>query len=286
MFVKSLISQLTRLLVFSLLLVNSAAAQEALLLGIHPYKSASKLIAAYTPLADYLAEKLRIPVEVRISRDYQAHIELIGADRLDIAYMGPASYITLVKHYGNKPLLARQAIHGKPEFRGVIIAPATSPLASLDQLRGKRFAFGDPNSTMSHLVPRYMLWKAGVDADDLGEYRFLGSHDNVALAVLAGDFDAGAVKEAVFQKYAERGLRALAVTPALSEHLFVTSSRLAPQRVEQLRNALLELNRTDNGRHIMNSIKPGITAMLPVQDSDYDNLRDIMEALRKLGIVK
>lgn len=283
---KTLLSQLAQLLALGLLLVNTVSAQEALTLGIHPYKSASKLIAAYTPLADYLAGKLGVPVKIHISRDYQTHIQLIGSGQLDIAYMGPASYIKLVEYYGSKPLLARQAIHGKPEFRGTIITPLTSPLQSLDQLHGKRFAFGDPESTMSHLVPRYMLWKAGVDANALLEYRFLGSHDNVALAVLAGDFDAGAVKEAVFRKYAERGLRALATTPALSEHLFVTRSRLAPQRVEQLRSALLALDKTTDGRHIMNTIKPGMTAMLPVQDSDYDNLRGIMDALHEHGTLK
>ena len=286
MFVKTLLSQLTPLLAFGLLFVNTALAQETLTLGIHPYKSASKLIAAYTPLADYLGKKLHIPVEIRISRDYQAHIERIGTGQLDIAYMGPASYITLVNRYGNRPLLARQAIHGKPEFHGVIITRAASPLQSLGQLRDKRFAFGDPDSTMSHLVPRYMLREAGVDADALREYRFLGSHDNVALAVLSGDFDAGAIKEAVFRKYANRGLRTLAVTPALSEHLFVTRDRLAPQRVEQLRSALLELDRASAGRHIMQAIKPGMTAMLPVQDSDYDNLRDIMKTLHEAGILE
>ena len=215
--------------------IRFAVAQDALVLGVHPYQSPSKLILAYTPLAEYLSEQLKTPIELRISRDYQAHIDLIGKDELDIAYMGPSSYVVMVDQYGPKPLLARQAINGNPKFQGVIIIRASSSLESLGQLKGKRFAFGDPESTMSHMVPRYMLWKAGVNVDVLQEYRFLGSHDNVALAVLSGDFDAGAVKEEVYEKYASKGLKVLATTPPLSEHLFVASNHVNPQQVQQLR---------------------------------------------------
>jgi phosphonate transport system substrate-binding protein len=266
------------------LLSSLTLAADHLLLGIHPYKSPSKLIRAYTPLAEYLSRKVGMPVQIAISKDYQAHIDAIGKDRLDIAYMGPASYVKLVDHYGKKPLLARQEIHGKSTFQGKIIARKKSPLHSLAQLKGKSFAFGDPGSTMSHLVPRYMLWKDGVTTEQLKRYKFLGSHDNVALAVLSGEYDAGAVKEAVFYKYQARGLKTLATTPALSEHLFVTSNKLDAATRSKLREAFLSLHKDPNGKKIMNSIKPGISAMTPVVDEDYNNLREILRALKQIGV--
>lgn len=265
---------------------SSALAGDRLVLGIHPYKSPAKLIKAYTPLAEYLSRKIGVPVQITIAKNYQAHIDAIGSDRLDIAYMGPASYVKLVDRYGKKPLLVRQAIHGKPTFQGKIITRKESPLRSLSQLKGRSFAFGDPNSTMSHLIPRYMLWKAGVSANKLKRYKFLGSHDNVALAVLAGDYDAGAVKEAVFYKYEGRGLKVLKSTPVFSEHVFVTSKILDPETVEKLRKAFLALDKDPIGQQIMSSIKPGITAMHPVEDKNYNNLREILRTLKRIGVMQ
>jgi phosphonate transport system substrate-binding protein len=137
---------------------------------------------------------------------------------------------------------------------------------------------------MSHLVPRFMMLEAGVTAEDLASHRFLGSHDNVALGVLAGDFDVGAVKEEVFYKYRDQGLVALATTPSLSEHCFVTRKDLPDTVVRPLRAALFRLHETQEGHAIMASIKTDITAFVPVQDHDYDNLRDILTTLQTAGI--
>ena len=132
-------------------LTQPVHAQDQLVLGIHPYKTSEKLIKAYSPLAQYLTRKVGIPVVLKISADYQTHIDAVGRDQLDIAYVGPSSYVKLYDRYGEKPLLARQAVHGKPTFQGKIVVTGNSPITKLAQLKGKRFAFGDPNSTMSHL---------------------------------------------------------------------------------------------------------------------------------------
>jgi phosphonate transport system substrate-binding protein len=151
-------------------------------------------------------------------------------------------------------------------------------------VKGKSFAFGDPDSTMSHLVPRYMLLEAGIDVEDLSHYDFLASHHNVALGVLVGEFLAGAVKEEVFYEYEERGLKALAWTPELSEHLFVASRKLPAETVEDLREALLGLADEPGGDEVMNSIKLGVTAFVPAADIDYDNLREILRVIKESGV--
>ncbi len=276
------------LLIYSIIFVSicasDAQAKEPLQLCIHPYLPATKLIAMFTPLADYLSESTGHEIEITISKDYKNHIERVGKDRIDIAYMGPASYVKMVAVYGKKPLLARLEINGDPTFQGVIIVRKESTLQALSDLAGKRFAFGDPNSTMSHLVPRYMLWKAGVDIKDLANYAFLKNHENVALGVLVGDFDAGAVKEAIFYKYRDRGLKSLVKTPSISEHVFVASKTLAPGMIKKLKTALYELNNREQGHTIMSPIKPSLSGMVQAKDSDYNDLRTILRQLEKMGV--
>lgn len=250
-----------------------AAATEPLILAVHPYLPTAEIITRFTPLADALARAAGRPVKLRIGNNYAEHINAIGEDRVDIAYLGPVSYVKLVARYGKKPLLARQEVGGQPYLRGVIVVPRDSPLKMLAGLKGKRFAYGDPDSTMSHVIPQHMLQRAGVPDSALSHHAFLGSHHNVVLAVLSGDYDAGAVKEEVFQAQASKGLRALASTPPVADHSFVTSSKLPAALTEALRRTLWQLKETPQGRSILNTMHPNMTALVPAQDSDYDSLR-------------
>lgn len=256
-------------------------AAEILTLGIHPYKSSSKLLNAYTPLAEYLSSELGVQVKIQIAPDYDTHLKRIGKDEVDIAYMGPASYVAMVDQYGKKPIIARQFIKGIPTFQGKIISRSDSKYNILHDLTGARFAFGDQRSTMSHLVPRYMLIE---DKVKLASFKFLGSHDNVALGVLSGDYDAGAVKEAVFYKYRNKGLKAIATTPALSEHLFVSSSKINKDLYHAICQAFYKLDKLPQGKLIMTSIKNGISSFGPANDQDYDNLRVILDVLKRHGL--
>jgi len=269
---------------FALAAAGPAPAAEPLVLQVHPYLPATEILERFSPLAEYLGRRLGRPVVVKVSVDYRQHIDLIGKDKADFAFMGPASYVSLVERYGKKPLLVRLEMNGKPTFKGAIIVARGSGLRSLSELKGKRFAFGDPESTMSHLVPRYMLAEAGVDIKDLADHAFLDNHHNVALGVLVGRFDAGAVKSEIFFEYERRGLQLLAWTPELSEHLFVTSSRLPEPTAAALREALTSLAESVEGRNILKGINKNTTGLVPVDDSDYDNLKAIIKALKDLGM--
>ena len=254
-------------------------AQVPLILGVHPYLPSAEIQQRFTPLADYLGKQLGRQVQVRVGRDYEQHIEAIGLDSVDIAFVGPASYVKLTARYGPKPLLARIEINGKPILSGYIITRVDSALRNLTDLRGKRFAFVDPGSTMGTIVPRYVMQQAGVGLQQLGAYQHLGGHKDVALGVLNGDYDAGAVKSEVYDELAPRGLRVLVKLPEVSEHLFVTRADLPAKQVTLLRQALLQLKSAPNGAAILRAINKEMTAMAPVADADYDSLRKLQRAV-------
>jgi phosphonate transport system substrate-binding protein len=172
--------------------------------------------------------------------------------------------------------LVRQEVDGQPLLKGEIIVRQDSPLKSLSELKGKSFIFADINSTMGSVLPQIILVQAGVPLNSLASYKYIEGHENVALAVLAGDYDAGAVKEETFEKYAPRGLRSLAHLPSVYDHVFVTSAKLPAELVGTLRSALLKLNNLPEGRSVMASIHPRMTALVAPLDSEYDHLRAIM----------
>jgi phosphonate transport system substrate-binding protein len=263
---------------------GTGSADEALILGVHPFLPATSLLPKFEPLADYLGRSLGRPVRVEISRDYEDHIRRVGTGEVDIAYMGPASYVKLVETYGEFRQLARLEIKGNPTFHGVIFVRNDSPIQTLEEIAGKRFAFGSPTSTMGTLVPRHVLRQAGVGLENLGGFSSLGNHDNIALAVLVGDFDAGAVKEETFSKYEPRGLRSLAVTPSISEHLFVAAADLPADTVAEVRKILLRTGEDEEGLEVLRSIKGTVSGLVPVEDGDYDNLRRILSDVEQVEV--
>jgi phosphonate transport system substrate-binding protein len=256
--------------------VKAENLKKPLILGIHPYLDEAELIKRFTPLTQYLSKALKQPVKIKVASHYQQHIDYIGKNQVDIAFMRPAPYVKMVKLHGLKPILARLEINGNPTFHGKIIVRKDSAISSLHDLIGKDMAFGDPKSTMSFVVPRWTMKKFGINISLLKSYRHLSNHMNVAYSVLMGDFDAGAVKEEVFYSLKDRGLKAIATTPAISEHLFVANNYLPVATLNTLRSSLYQLKKHKNGKNILQSIKPAITAMVPAKDSDYKILKKIM----------
>lgn len=248
----------------------------SLVLAVHPYLPWNEVSFRFTPLAKALERALGQAFSLEVAGDYAKHIEAVGTDRVEFAYMGPVQYVQVVSRYGAKPLLARQEVGHRPWLHGEIVVREDSSIRKLADLHGKRFAFGDPSSTMAHVVPMQMLEHAGVTQQALAYFTFLGAHKNVALAVLAGHFDAGALKKEVFDEYRSEGLRSIAPLPAVPDHLFVASRKASEPMVRAARNLLTTLHQSSEGRDILTAIHPGMTALVPVEDGEYDRLRSLM----------
>lgn len=271
----------TALACLLLCIASAASAQEPLKLGVHPYLSASDLVKRFTPLAEYLAREIKQPVAVEVSNSYDTHIQKLGNGFLDIGFMGPASYITLTNQFGKHPILAAFETKEGKVFHGHIMVRKDSPITSLKQLKGKRFVFGDQESTMSHLVPRWVLLQNGINIKDFSAVTHVANHDNISLGILAGTFDAGAVKEEIFLKYEPQGLRSLSRSPAIPDHLFVARKGLPAKTAGALREALLRLRTTDAGRKVLTALRNDVIALVPGDDRDFEVLRGILRDLKQ-----
>jgi phosphonate transport system substrate-binding protein len=261
-----------------------SSVQAPLVLGIYPYLSSTELHKRFAPLAEYLGKELGRPVEIRLNSSYESHVETIGTGKVDIAFIGPAAYVKLVDQYGQIPLLAAFETARGRTYTGVIFVKKGSPLKTLAQLKGKSFAFGPVDSTMTNLVPRYMLLAAGIDLLNLGNTESLANHENIVLGVLAGRYDAGAVKDEIFNQYEPQGLQSLAVSDPVADHLFVARAGLPSETVRKIGNLLISMKNSEEGRRSLAAIQKNLRALVPVNNSDYDSLRKILDVLAKAGV--
>lgn len=276
---------ITFFLLFSISPVMADHAKRELIFGVHPYLHATTLVERFTPLTKYLGKKMGYKIHIRVASSYQDHNDAISQGNVDFAFLGPASYVKLTQFKNNYSLLGRLSFAGKNTFRGVIIARTDNHFSSLEQLRGKQFAFGDPNSTLSTRVPQQILAEAGIGLGDLKIYSHLKNHHNVALAVLMGKYDAGAVKEEVFHEYESRGLKALKWTPAIPSHPFVATSKMTHEQINQLQNLLQNLHLQPKANNILQKVKKGTIAIIPAHIDEYAELRKLL-AMQATSIIK
>ena len=119
--------------------------------------------------------------------------------------------------------------------------PARAQIQSVNELKGKRFAFGDEKSTIGRYLSQQYLLQHGITAADLDSYDYLGRHDRVGYAVAAGEFDAGALKESTYKKLLNKGvvLRPIATFQNVTKP-WVARSGLSERVFSALRLALLE----------------------------------------------
>lgn len=143
--------------------------------------------------------------EIRVGQSYNAVVEAMCNGAADVAFFGPASYIQAQRR-GCAELLAVAVEGGESVYYAGVFAAADTPISSLDDLKGKRVAFGDINSTSSFLVPMAMFLHAGIDPiKDLASVRLTGSHANSLGALVQGQVDAASLSFDSFQKAMDQG---------------------------------------------------------------------------------
>ncbi|MBA3071747.1 MAG: PhnD/SsuA/transferrin family substrate-binding protein [Nitrospirae bacterium] len=180
-------------------------------------------------------------------------------------------------------MIAKALREGKPYQHAVIITRPDKNINSVEELKGKTFAFVDAYSTTGYIVPRAMLLEAGIDMKDLHHYNYLGSHDDVAKAVLSGDFDAGGVMENTAHRFKEQGLKFLKISGDIPEFNICVNKSLSKEEVSMLKSALTALSDTSaEGELILKSIGKAYTGFTAARDEDYDSVKAMM---LKLGML-
>ncbi|MGE3541110.1 MAG: phosphonate ABC transporter substrate-binding protein [Candidatus Tectimicrobiota bacterium] len=164
-------------------------------LGVITAENEADRLARYKPARAYLERTLGIEIEWRTATDYAGIIEGVKAKKIEIARFGPASYAQcwIVTKGEVEPLVGEIDEHNTFGYHSVVIVKSASPYQSLDDLKGKKLAFADPNSTSGYQAPRYFLGEAGYDVDTFfKEVAFSGSHENSVMGLLNDTFDAAA----------------------------------------------------------------------------------------------
>ena len=283
------LKNLPKLMLLAVLLLTAVGHQamadgnrpEKLVVGLLPGESAPTVMRLNEPLRAYLEKRLGLPVELVVGANYAATSEALRFGRLDIAYLGPVTYILQSRKSHLEPFARPSHEVVGPTFQAVIIVPADSPAKSLADLKGQEIAFGDPASTSGTWVPRYMLVAAGLVSERDYTLRVLGAHDAVALAVANHKVAAGGLSKPIYERLLKEGkidpkaVRILADSPAIPEYMWTFREGIDPTFKEQIRKAFIEVNDPEALKVFR------AESFIPCVDSDVDRVRLWIEAIAK-----
>ncbi|WP_372604103.1 phosphonate ABC transporter substrate-binding protein [Actibacterium sp.] len=167
-------------------------------IGILGGENAQDRLANHECLKNYAEDALGVPVKLFAPADYAGVIEGLLGGTLDMAWLGASGYAKtyLTDPDAVEPVLVKVNEDGSIGYYSIGFARKDSGITSLDDMKGKVFGFGDPNSTSGYLIPSIEIpqYKDGITMESgayFGEVKFTGGHEQTIVAVNNGDIDAG-----------------------------------------------------------------------------------------------
>lgn len=250
-------------------------------MGIVPLDAPAVMFKNFSPLAEYLGRKIKRKIDLKVAVDFQSAIRDLEQGVTQFCFMTPSTYIMAHTKFKAK-VVAKALKDGKPFHHAVIVVKSDSSINTVEDIRGHSFAFGDVQSTSSHIVPRAMLLAAGIDLKDLLYYNYLGHHNDVLKGVMSGDFDAGGVMESAALKQQDMGIRILRISEEIAEFNITAAADIDKEVLGELKKALLALNDTEpEKKGVLKAINEHYTGFVEAADDDYNNVRVMMS---KIGL--
>lgn len=199
--------------------------------------------ADYQSIFKAVSRMTGMDFDIKVGQSYAAVVEALCNGAADIAFVGPVTYIQ-ARDRGCADLLAVGVEKNQSIYYSGLFTLAASPVRAITDLKGKRVAFGDINSTSSFTYPMAMILDAGLDpVRDLGAVRITGSHADSLAALIHGQTDAAALSFDSYEKAVEEGavdpatIRIIAKSPPIPYPPLIMNSRLDKIVKEKLRDA-------------------------------------------------
>jgi phosphonate transport system substrate-binding protein len=236
-------------------------------------------------LIRYLEAQTGLRIRQVFPDTFDEHMRNVGQARIDISFSNPLIYVRMAQAYCARAFARVIEENGRERFRGEIIARSDNPaVQNLADSRGKRWIAVDPSSAGGYLYPLGHFLAHGILPSDFSEIAFApgpgGKQEKVILAVYAGQYDIGSVREGALAVVADKverdKIRVLARTQWYPGWVYAARADLAPDVIASVTRALtaLDAGNPDHLRILKNAHMAGI---IPSTDQDFDTVRELWQ---------
>ncbi|MFZ8847459.1 MAG: phosphate/phosphite/phosphonate ABC transporter substrate-binding protein [Candidatus Hydrothermia bacterium] len=261
----------------------SCKKEEILVVGFTPSAETEKIATTVKPLENILSKKLGVKVKSYLATDYTALIEALGSNKVDIAFLPPFGYVLANEKYKSEIIL--KAIRNGHAFYRSQFVVRKGTAKSINDLKGKIWAYPDAASTSGYIFPKAYMIKNGINPDKFFKDRIqTGSHDNAILAVynkeadLATTFEGAENRLIKEYKDIKDKLEVIAYTDSIPNDGIVIRANLDNQLKEKIKKVFLELNNDEEALKILKEVYSW-DGLVVANDKDYDVVREVMKLL-------
>jgi len=243
--------------------------------------------ARFEPLTRYLQDRSGIPFEAVYLNTFEVP-EAFERGDLDIVHSNSLLYV-IMHERGLEPLAGEKRGSMGFQSAGGIIVRADSPIKTLEDLAGKRMAFGPQLAPTGFLSQYELLIEAGVDPElDLEYYAIpwgAYKHEKAVYGVWLGAYDAAAVPlldlELMIRdnRIRPEDLRLIARGDPIPYCVFGVGPDVGPEIAGRVRSLLFNLLPGDTaeveGETLSVLRRARVDGFVPIADSDFDRVREM-----------
>jgi len=218
---------------------------------------------------------------------FDQHVKMVGEGEADISFVNPFVYVQIAETYGARAFARVLEPHGKPRFRGQIIARADNDqIRALEDCRGARWIAVDPGSAGGYLFGLGHFLANGIPRSDFREIAFApgpgGKQEKVVMAVHSGAYDIGTIREGTLDVIAGRidpdEIRVVAHTPFYPGWVYAARPGLPEDLLSAVRSALLKLD-LDHPDHRPILLAAGFAGVVSAEDADFEPVRTLVRTI-------
>lgn len=254
---------------------SMAQEPKVLTFGLTPTEDAETILRNVKPTMEFLSKKLNMQVKTFVTTDYSSIIEAFRAKKLDVARLGPLTYVLSSKLANIEPFMVEIGEKEKSAmYRAIFITRSDSDILSIGDLKGKSFAFVDPASTSGHVIPKLIMKKWGLDPDkDLKQVFYSGGHDASVMAVKNKKVNAAAISETRLYDMYTKGyakpeeFRIFLFSDPIAESPYVYRKDLPEDFKAKIREAFMSIPIVQYKSYRK------VSGFVPANDAMYDDLR-------------
>ncbi|MEN6355658.1 MAG: phosphate/phosphite/phosphonate ABC transporter substrate-binding protein [Armatimonadota bacterium] len=270
------------------------SAQNPIKMALVPSLDTKKLVISGEKLAELLKKETGLNYKVSVPTSYAAVISAMGAGNVDVGWLSPLPYVIAHDQYGVEVILT--TVRNKStKYFSAIIARTDTGINKLSDLKGKKFAYGDPVSTSGSIYPKHLIRTSGYDPEKFfSNVIYAGAHDKVVMAVYNKQVDGGAIYGGVVSDAREKVVDTIKdvmqKTHVIARSIDIPNDTVSvrrcmpPSLVKKIRDGLMKVASSDEGRIAVMSLY-GIDGFVIAKDSDYDSVRKVAK-IEKIELEK
>lgn len=260
---------------------------KSLTVGFIPSQNAQILNAKVKHLQQLLSNELEVPVKVHIATNYNTMIEGLKSKKIDIAFISPVSYTLAHDAHAADVLLkskgylvdnkGNQTHHLVDYYRSQIVVRKDSNINHLKDLKDKKIALQDVESTSGYIYPLATLMEKGIKKSDIQIQQVKG-HDQGLIALLNHDVEAVAtyqdaradLKKDDSDIYQET--KVIYRTKKIPNDTISVRNDMSNKWKNKISQAFINISHTKKGKQIISDIY-GHQGYEKAKDSDFDTVR-------------